>query len=260
MDELVVGDVAQPGGQVMNSARRSAPWREIALAVLIVVFGVVVSLLFRATANAAFRIMGWGAAQASPTIGLLLFTLPDEIFCILAVIARARQLNGNDYYRGLAAGPIRRSRLFVVLIALHIVAIVWYGAYELASPEYAHSLPREWHGPLIAAATEGPFLLIGYLFQNIILAPVAEELMFRGWLWTELSRRWGAWPTGLITSFFWLMLHFGYGVNGVLHLWPAAVALSLARHYTGSVRATIALHCMSNARTVILNVLPFFIK
>lgn len=260
MVELLEGGATRAEGQVMSSDRLSTPWREIGFAVLILALSGLFALFFRLAADGAFKIARWGVVEASPTLVLLLSTLPAELFCVLMVIARARHLNGNDYRLCLAAGPIRRSHLFALMIAVQIMAIVWYGAHELVSPEYAHSLPRRWHGPLIAAASEGPLLLVGYLFSSIILAPVSEELMFRGWLWTELSRRWGPWPTGMITSIFWLMLHFDYGVSGVFHLLPSAVALSLVRYYTGSVRATIALHMLNNARIQVLNILPFLIK
>lgn len=81
-------------------------------------------------------------------------------------------------------------------------------------------------------------------------APIAEELFFRGWLWTALRRRWAVLPVMGCTSLLWLMAHLLDGVTRPLFLIPAAIVLSLARHYCGSVRASIVLHCFNNLLAV----------
>jgi membrane protease YdiL (CAAX protease family) len=98
-------------------------------------------------------------------------------------------------------------------------------------------------------------LLMVYAFQLTVLAPVSEELLFRGWLWTALRRSWGAWSTGFVTGIGWWLLHAGFGSNAIFRLLPSVVILSLVRENTGSVRASVILHVLSNMRMVIVSLI-----
>jgi hypothetical protein len=91
-----------------------------------------------------------------------------------------------------------------------------------------------------------PWLTLLNLFVVVVLAPIGEELFFRGWLWTGLRRRWDALPTALVTATFWLVLHLDRGVATAVALLPLAIILSLARQIGNSVRASIPLHAVYN--------------
>jgi membrane protease YdiL (CAAX protease family) len=90
------------------------------------------------------------------------------------------------------------------------------------------------------------FLLI------VPVAPIAEELFFRGWLWTALRRSWGVWPTAVCTAGMWLAVHALDAPARVLMLLPMAVLLSLARYYGNSVRASLAVHIVNNATASVI--------
>jgi hypothetical protein len=94
---------------------------------------------------------------------------------------------------------------------------------------------------------------LGLLLWALMIfgAPIAEELFFRGWLWTGLRRTVSPVPTALITSALWLACHLTNGLRYPLALLPAAAILSLARHYGGSVRASIALHFWNNLFAIV---------
>jgi membrane protease YdiL (CAAX protease family) len=64
-------------------------------------------------------------------------------------------------------------------------------------------------------------------------------------------------PTAIVTSGFWLIMHVAQGWPKLLYLVPLAVALSLVRHYTGTVRATILLHGVNNARSVVASLVAW---
>jgi len=90
------------------------------------------------------------------------------------------------------------------------------------------------------------------VFLILLLAPLAEELFFRGWLWTGLRQSWGPVGTGLLTGGAWLLLHLGNGLWKPLFILPSAILFSLARHYGGSVRASLWLHVATNALALLL--------
>ena len=94
---------------------------------------------------------------------------------------------------------------------------------------------------------EGPVVLAIFLFNAVVLAPLSEELLFRGWLWTALRRSWGVWPTALLTGAGWWLMHVTEGPARLAVLLLLLIVISVVRHYAGTIRATIAVHALHNA-------------
>jgi membrane protease YdiL (CAAX protease family) len=81
----------------------------------------------------------------------------------------------------------------------------------------------------------------------VLVAPVAEELFYRGWLWTALRFFWRPASVMIVTSVTWLAVHMMDNIYLIPRLIPLAIILSVARHHCGSVAATIGLHMVNNA-------------
>jgi hypothetical protein len=80
---------------------------------------------------------------------------------------------------------------------------------------------------------------------------VAEELMFRGWLWTGLRRQWGGGATALATGALFALAHLGQGLPKVIAILPLAILLSIVRATSGGITGTILLHVINNAPVLI---------
>ncbi len=87
----------------------------------------------------------------------------------------------------------------------------------------------------------------------VVLAPVTEEVLMRGFLFGSLRRRTGFWLSSAVTSVIFASLHLGGGEQGAGPLWIAAIdtfVLSLAlcylREKTGRLWASIGLHALKN--------------
>lgn len=86
----------------------------------------------------------------------------------------------------------------------------------------------------------------------VILPPIAEEILFRGFFYGTLRKRMKAWPTIFITSLGFAALHlFGAAEGGLL--WSAFVdvfALSIIlcylREQNGTIWASIGVHALKN--------------
>lgn len=80
----------------------------------------------------------------------------------------------------------------------------------------------------------------------VILAPVTEELMFRGWIFGALRARLSAGATVLVTTFLFAIVHWdATGLYPIAVLAPGFV-LSLLRERTGSVKAAVMGHAIYN--------------
>lgn len=84
----------------------------------------------------------------------------------------------------------------------------------------------------------------------VVLAPVAEELLFRGYLYGKLRNNFSVWLAVLVTSLTFGVAHLWGGE----HLqWAVAVdtfalslAMSVAREYTGALWVPIMVHMIKN--------------
>ena len=77
----------------------------------------------------------------------------------------------------------------------------------------------------------------------VIVAPVFEELFFRGFMFRGLSgSRLGNWGAVVVTSLVWAVIHFQYDAKLVGFIFALGLFLGAARIRQGSVLLTIVLH------------------
>jgi membrane protease YdiL (CAAX protease family) len=219
----------------LSGVRRGSPWGLIATAVRFIVFIGIVSLmigLFSGLAQTIWKI------PDTPAFDFALKTLVAfaGVTILLSVaIAAGRVVGGGNVNAGLGNEPVLRAPLVLLLAAIlaGYAAIATYVLYRVRPDLLFEDYPT------------GPWQLVLILLLAVVLFPIAEELFFRGWLWTGLRRHWSLLPTASLTGGFWLVLHIdrGFFMLGIL---PVAVILSLAREFAGSIRAPIALHMMYN--------------
>jgi membrane protease YdiL (CAAX protease family) len=82
----------------------------------------------------------------------------------------------------------------------------------------------------------------------VILAPMAEETLFRGFLYKALRRRFRVWPAALISALFFGLVHF-QGLRFLLiipSLMVVGIALALAYERRQSLLASIVAHATFN--------------
>ena len=89
---------------------------------------------------------------------------------------------------------------------------------------------------------------LGYVVLYVVIAPVAEELLFRGLLFGSLRGRFGHWPAALVSGAVFGAIHLGAGQDPFIPVLAAlGVVLALAYHYSGALYAAIAIHAINNA-------------
>lgn len=146
---------------------------------------------------------------------------------------------------GLGLAPVRRGIVLLALALALLPAVTgWLTVLTPLRPGMvAAVLTPAAFGR--AAAAAGPMDLAEVLLFGV-LAPWAEELFFRGWLWSRLRLVWGPAATAAGTSALWLLMHVPEGPLRVAGLLPLALALSVARVACGSTWASLALHLLNN--------------
>jgi membrane protease YdiL (CAAX protease family) len=128
------------------------------------------------------------------------------------------------------------------------------GVGFFALTEYGVLPPDDLPQPLFDAMMGAPLLLqVGWAFLFVVLFPVVEESLFRGFLFTGLAQSWGPILAGIVTTVLFVAVH----MPKVLEYWPALVAVSLIGSLTvliriraGSLAPGIAMHCTYNGALV----------
>ncbi len=135
--------------------------------------------------------------------------------------------------------------------ALPLVVIAFYGYHILTrvlglDPDSAgHPYVPE----LLGASSP---LQAGVLFLMAVgVAPMVEELFFRGIFYGALRQAWGAIPAACAVSFVFALLH-PQGVLGIPLLFTLGLVFSALREWRGSLIAPVVAHALVNGVTSLL--------
>jgi len=96
--------------------------------------------------------------------------------------------------------------------------------------------------------------LIMVFLALVVLAPLTEEVLFRGFILQGLRSRWAFLPSALLTSVVFGTAHLMGGSQGAALLWVAgldtlvlSMVLCYLREKTGGLWAGIGLHALKNS-------------
>lgn len=160
----------------------------------------------------------------------------------LATLALAHLLDRRGgWRRRLALRPIKPGRGRTFLLS---VLTLLYAALATLSTVSGQA-PR-----LVDAGPTDVVLLATLLTNLCLLAPVAEELLFRGWLYTGLRARLPFWPAYLATAALFVTIHWYASAAHMVRVVPLALVLGLVREWKDSIKPTMALHAVYNITIV----------
>lgn len=90
------------------------------------------------------------------------------------------------------------------------------------------------------------------LFMAVVLAPLWEELTFRGFLLSALAKtRLGIVGGGLVSTALWTSLHSSYSIPALISVFAAGLALTWLVWKTGNLRVAIVTHALINASAAV---------
>ena len=81
-----------------------------------------------------------------------------------------------------------------------------------------------------------------FFFSFAVLAPVQEELLFRGFFYRGLEPAIGSWPTIVLTAAVWAVVHLQYNWFYLGEIFFLGVVFAWLRYRSGSTILTILLH------------------
>ncbi|MGB8168766.1 MAG: type II CAAX endopeptidase family protein [Chthoniobacteraceae bacterium] len=160
-------------------------------------------------------------------------------------------------YRGLRVTEIfGLARLGVVQVCgwaalLLVAAIPFVGAVNAITVVLMKDDAEQ--QPLVelfrSAAEHGDLKTIATIaLAGVVLAPLCEEFLFRGYFYAVGKRYVGAWISGLATAALFAAFHAS--LTSLAGLFVLAIALTLAYERTGTLAVPITMHALFNATSL----------
>lgn len=179
--------------------------------------------------------------EGTAPLRLVLFVaLAAYLAVTIAILALARWRGGADWRRLVGWQPMMWRLNDKVLWAIAAGALI-YSVAVTAVLGYFYPKSQSWFTiPSDRKASLMLFLLA------IVLAPITEELLFRGWIYTSLRFSFGLWPALLASAALFGLAHYENTHLYALAVFPVGVALAAIRERTGSVKASMLFHAFNN--------------
>jgi membrane protease YdiL (CAAX protease family) len=128
--------------------------------------------------------------------------------------------------------------ILLLLVAFVVLSVVWSEAVNPSREKLLEQL----------GTNEGAALLILSAGLTCVIAPICEEFLFRGYIFTALRNWRGTWPAALLTGLIFGGVHAGSAP--ALDLVPLAAlgfGLCLLYRYSGSLYPCFAAHALNNS-------------
>lgn len=201
-----------------------------------------------------------GESDKPPTVNLegLLFSIGFQFFMAAVVLVIVFRRMKPIHWLGLKW----REWPWIFLIAPATVVMMWIFFAGLQWVGYMDLMDRlgvEKVQDTVAVFQneKDPMLLILMAFAAAFVAPVCEEIVFRGYLYPAAKRFAGPWLAALCTA---LMFSAAHGsMAALLPLFVFGLVLVALYEYTGSIWAPVAVHFVFNAATVAVQILLRFV-
>jgi len=214
------------------------PWTALAAVVAALAIPLVLSVVAAVVAAAAGRELD----EELPNELLIALTYLQDVGFIAVALLFARLVrppSAADF--GLRTTAFWRA--LGLIVAVYVGFTLFAGAWTTALGIDEEQTQLETLG-----VDESTLALVLVMVVVTILAPLAEEVLFRGYMFTALRNWAGVWPAALVTGAVFGAIHAGSTPVGLLvPLAVFGVGLCLLYAWTRSLYPCIALHAVNNA-------------
>lgn len=179
--------------------------------------------------NILFSILSYGL------ILVLLIYLPPKLFKkkIAKSSSESLGLRGLPTWTDVGLAPV--GYIATIALAAALTAIFnlmpWFNANEAQELGYSHYMVGFERGAV--------FVMLA------IIAPIMEELIFRGWLYGKLRVKIPKWVAIFITSLLFGIIHLQWNVG--ITVFAMSIVTCTLREITGSIYAGTLVHIINNS-------------
>ena len=194
--------------------------------------------------------VSWGeAVQSGAAAPLNLALVQAASVGVILMVAFPHRSRGEGFLEAVHVRPLRGGVAALCFAAGMMLQIpfaevgnlmqeLWPVGFEQLARRHRMVHPRTW--------AQG----VSVLLALVLVAPVTEELLFRGWLLRDLKTRYGTAPALLWSSFLFGVVHLE--ASAIVYAALAGLVLGAVALRTGSTLASIAMHAGVNSLPLLL--------
>src|SRR6266849_9722839 len=219
-------------------------------------WGILATLAFAALAFLLGQAVGVGAMTAAMGADLSRTAYDGAAVAVsvlvgnpvqIVTLALAARMTGEDLLAYFALDVPRRRDVIIAVAGLAVVILVGDALTLAFGRELVPAFQLQIHR---SARADGALLSLWVAL--IVVAPVGEELLFRGFLFRGFVREpRDALPGILAISLIWSLLHVQFDWFGASLVFALGVLLGYVRLYSGSTTLVILLHALLNLESVL---------
>ncbi|MGH2983540.1 MAG: CPBP family glutamic-type intramembrane protease [Solirubrobacterales bacterium] len=173
-----------------------------------------------------------------------------ELSLLFVAIGAASEWRAQPLGTALSRLGLRRAVPKDFGLALLTLLVYYIGAALFASlvlqPE------QEDIGGELGVGDPNLLIAISAVLVIALLAPVTEELFFRGFVFAGLRSRWSLWPAALVVGLIFGIVHAPTGLTAVVPLAGLGVALCWLYDRTGSLWPCVVAHGVNNGLALLV--------
>ncbi|AWN50768.1 type II CAAX endopeptidase family protein [Methylobacterium sp. 17Sr1-1] len=229
---------------------RGRPWLGVAVAILwalvlqVAAFGLVYGAVAAVGRLPALPpgLVPFPSLSGSERAVLALTVLPHAALALLVIAGRIRSGPRLGFTR-----PALSRRAVLLILLWPPLQVAGTALLLLLSGQ---SPVRAWRlSPFLTGE-----VLWTWILWLVVLAPLAEEMLFRGDLFGRLSRHLSPAATVAVSAGVFALCHAERGLLQPVSVLPLGVALGIMRLWTGNLWPCLALHAASNGAVILARV------
>jgi membrane protease YdiL (CAAX protease family) len=224
-------------------ASRALPWQ-----LVLIFFGIVTVFYLLASWLYLLMFPQAGMEPKAVIFQTLFFHLP--VLGLLGLLFHISGIRGNELF-GLRWKKAPALLGLSVLFYLAALPLLWFysALYQILLQQFGYDFYLQDVAQILTTSAPWP-IRTALFFIIIVIAPVFEEVVFRGILLPFMVRRTGFWPGILLISLVFGGMHFH--LPSFLPLFLLSVIFSLAYARTQSLFVPAGMHILFNGVTVVL--------
>lgn len=190
-----------------------------------------------------------GTAWLESIPGKFVFMLIAEAFAIYATVQLVKLSKNSLKKIGLVWPKFRDIGWALIAYGLYFIAyllVVGVVSQVLPAIDLQQDQQIGFEDAYLTSELIMTFLIL------VVIVPIAEEIMFRGFLFSSLRQKYAFWPAAVVTGLLFGVAHLQFGSNAPL-LWIAAIDtfilscfLCFLREKLHSIWSPIGLHAIKN--------------
>jgi membrane protease YdiL (CAAX protease family) len=216
----------------------STPWSATKALIAVIATGLGVPLVI------GFCVGFYGGLTHQPTLYMhplaaVLMAMATQVAWLGLVLWMGRARGGN-LVDVLKLGPPVGGVFAYVVMPLVLVILARLGLGVMLQL-FGAPHPQQ----IVGASAHLPWILSFLLL--VVLAPVAEEMLFRGFLLSALAQtRIGFWGAAAVSGLLWTLMHLDAGTLVMAWIFLFGMVISYALWRTGSLRVCMIIHALNN--------------